>query len=189
MSIRSFILAVSVSALFCGCAESRQMMTARPSIGSQAPNFKLNTPGGETVELASMRSKGPVVLIMLRGFPGYQCPYCTAQVGEFMNRIKDFQAAGVNIVAVYPGPAQGLTEHAKDFIRGKIVPDNFYLVLDPDYSFTNTYGLRWDAPSETAYPATFLVARDGVVRYAKISKTHGDRASVDDLLAALRAEE
>jgi thioredoxin-dependent peroxiredoxin len=189
MSIRSFILAMSVTALFSGYAESRQMTTARPSIGSHAPNFKLNTPGGETVELASMRAKGPVVLIMLRGFPGYQCPYCTAQVGEFMKRIKDFQAAGANIVAVYPGPAHGLTEHAEDFIRGKIVPDNFYLVLDPDYSFTNAYGLRWDAPGETAHPATFLVTRDGVVRFVKISNTHGDRAGADDLLAALRAEE
>jgi hypothetical protein len=62
-----------------------------------------------------------------------------------MSRIKDFQSAGANIIAVYPGPAQGLAEHAEDFVRGKTLPSNFYLVLDPDYSFTNMYGLRWDA--------------------------------------------
>ncbi len=74
-----------------------------------------------------------------------------------MSRIKDFQSAGANIIAEYPGPAQGLAEHAEDFVRGKTLPSNFYLVLDPDYSFTNMYGLRWDAPNETAYPATFLL--------------------------------
>jgi peroxiredoxin len=105
---------------------------------------------------------------MLRGFPGYQCPYCTAQVGEFISRIKDFQAMGANIIAVYPGPAEGLVEHAKDFVRGKSLPANFYLVLDPDCSFTNAYGLRWDAPQETAYPATFLIDRAGTVRFATV---------------------
>ncbi len=63
-----------------------------------------------------------------------------------MSRIKDFQSASANIIAVYPCSAQGLAEHAEDFVRGKTLPSNFYLVLDPDYSFTNMYGLRWDAP-------------------------------------------
>jgi len=159
----------------------------RPAVGAQAPNFKLSTAAGEEVELAAMKKKGPVVLLMLRGFPGYQCPYCTRQVGEFMSRIKDFQSAGANIIAVYPGPAEGLAEHAEDFVRGKTLPSNFYLVLDPDYSFTNMYGLRWDAPNETAYPATFLLDKKRIIRFEKISTTHGDRAGADSVLEVLRA--
>jgi peroxiredoxin Q/BCP len=159
---------------------------SRPAVGSQAPNFKLKTAAGEPVELAVMKNKGPVVLLMLRGFPGYQCPYCTAQVGEFLGRIKAFQTAGVNIIAVYPGPSEGLVEHAQDFVRGKTLPSNFYLVLDPDYSFTNMYGLRWDAPQETAYPATFVIDKSGTVRFAKISSSHGDRAGADSVLEAIR---
>ena len=61
------------------------------------------------------------------------------------------------------------------------------LLLDPDYSFTNAYGLRWDAPRETAYPSTFVIDTDGTVRYAKISKSHGDRAEVSDVIKALDA--
>jgi hypothetical protein len=40
----------------------------RPAVGSQAPNFKLRTAAGEEVELAAMKKKGSVVLLMLRGF-------------------------------------------------------------------------------------------------------------------------
>jgi thioredoxin-dependent peroxiredoxin len=188
VQIRSFssVLLLIAFGVF-GLAGPLQLSQAsRPVVGSPAPNFQLKTAAGEAVELAAMKSKGPVVLLMLRGFPGYQCPYCTAQVGEFMARIKDFQAAGANIIAVYPGPAEGLIEHAQDFVRGKTVPSNFYLVVDPDYSFTNMYGLRWDAPSETAYPATFLVDKTGIVRFAKVSNSHGDRAGADSVLQVLR---
>ena len=86
---------------------------------------------------------------------------------------------------VYPGPAEDLKKHAEDFVRGKQLPDNFYLVLDADYQFTKTYQLRWDAKNETAYPATFVIDRGRKVQFAKISKSHGGRASVNEVLQAL----
>jgi alkyl hydroperoxide reductase subunit AhpC len=51
--------------------------------------------------------------------------------------------------------------------------------------FTNAYGLRWDAPQETAYPATFVIDRDGIVRFAQISSGHDGRALATDVLKAL----
>lgn len=63
------------------------------------------------------------------------------------------------------------------------------LVTDPDYIFTNSWGLRWDAPRETAYPSTFVIDRKGVVRFTKISKTHGDRANPADILKAVSTAE
>jgi peroxiredoxin len=88
-------------------------------------------------------------------------------------------------VLVYPGPAGGLEGHAEEFARGKALPENFHLVVDPDYTFTNAYDLRWDAPKETAYPSTFVVGADGKVAFAKVSHTHGDRAKLDEVLRAL----
>jgi len=73
------------------------------------------------------------------------------------------------------------------FISGKDVPSNFRLLLDPDYLFTLAYGLRWEAPSETAYPASFVIDRSGVVRFAHVSREHGGRTPVTDILAALSA--
>ena len=53
--------------------------------------------------------------------------------------------------------AQDLGAKANEFLADKKLPENFDLVLDPGYEFTNMYGFRWDAPHETAYPSTFLI--------------------------------
>lgn len=159
-----------------------------PPVGGKAPNFALPTVGGQRVELTQLVKKGRVVLVVLRGFPGYQCPACTAQTGQLLGRADELGRAGAAVVLVYPGAAEGLPERARDFARDKSWPANVHLVLDPDYALTMAYGLRWDAPRETAYPATFVIDRQQVVRYAKVSTSHGGRAPVEEVLAALEAQ-
>ena len=51
---------------------------------------------------------------------------------------------------VYAGPPQNLGALATEFLANKNFPENFDMLLDPGYEFTNLYGLRWDAPHETA---------------------------------------
>ncbi len=157
-----------------------------PAVGDQAPAFKLTSLGGEPVELAALTQRGPVVLVVLRGFPGYQCPVCEAQVGQFLAGAKKLADAKANVVLVYPGPADGLKKHADEFVRGKTLPENAYLTLDPDFTLVEKYHLRWNAKNETAYPSTFVIDSSGKVQFAKVSKTHGGRASLDEVLQALR---
>src|SRR6204780_681288 len=136
---------------------------ATPLVGEKAPKFALSAPEGKSVRLSEMMSKGPVVLVVLRGYPGYQCPFCNRQVQDFIQKSQGFADAGARVVLVYPGPPQDLGAKAKEFLADKKLPENFDLVLDPGYEFTNMYGLRWDAPHETAYPSTFLIDRQGVI--------------------------
>lgn len=159
----------------------------RPAVGDAAPDFRLPTLDGRAVQLSQLTGQGPVVLVVLRGFPGYQCPVCNAQAGQFLASAAKFAERGARVVLVYPGPSDGLTQRAGEFVQGKTFPKHFELVLDPDYALTNAYGLRWDAPQETAYPSTFVVAKGGQIAFAKISKSHGGRASVDEVLGALPA--
>jgi peroxiredoxin Q/BCP len=146
-----------------------------PAVGDQAADFTLSALDGESVELKVLLKEGPVVLVVLRGYPGYQCPACSAQVGEFTAQAKKFASAAAKIVLVYPGAKLNLGERAQEFLRGEKLPENVYLVTDPDYSFTNNYHLRWDAEKETAYPSTFVIDPTGKIRFAQISKTHGGR--------------
>ena len=158
-----------------------------PEVGDKTPDFELTSLGGDKIKLSDTLQKGPVVLVMLRGYPGYQCPICTAQVGGMINKAKQFADKNANVLLVYPGPADGLKAHAAEFVQGKDIPANFNLLLDPDYTFTNLYNLRWDAKGETSYPSTFVLAKDGKVLLAKVSHEHGDRAKIADVLAALPA--
>jgi len=159
-----------------------------PTVGSSAPDFTLNTLDDQSVRLDDLTAKGKVVLVVLRGWPGYQCPFCSRQAHDFVNHEKELAADGVQVVMVYPGPSDNLKSHAADFLKDKDWPKDFLLVLDPDYSFTKAYGLRWDAPRETAYPSTFIIGKGNKVTFAHISKQHGGRVSADTVLKSLNAE-
>ena len=65
------------------------------------------------------------------------------------------------------------------------LPANIVLAIDPDYTMTNAYGLRWDARHETAYPSTFILDKNRIVLFEKISHSHGDRLSAQDALGQL----
>ena len=158
---------------------------APPTVGDKAPDFKLSTPEGKSVQLSEVTGKGPVVLVVLRGYPGYQCPYCNRQVQDFVQKSQGFADAGARVVLVYPGPPQELGAKANEFLADKKLPEHFDLVLDPGYGFTNSYGLRWDAPHETAYPSTFLIDRQGAIFFSKIVKEHGGRTTAAEVLDAL----
>lgn len=157
-----------------------------PTTGTKAPNFTLSTPTGKSVSLAKETAKGTTVLIVLRGFPGYQCPYCTKQVHDFASHSAEFAAKKTNVLLIYPGPPAALSQHAAEFLAKQAdLPSNVKLVIDPDYKVTNLYGLRWDAPNETAYPSTFILDRHQVILFEKISHSHGDRTTAEGILSQI----
>ena len=158
-----------------------------PKVGDRAPAFSLNTLEGKLIELQQLLKHQPVLLVVLRGWPGYQCPLCTKQVREFTAKVADFTAQGAKVLMVYPGPASALQAHAKEFLQEKDWPKEFLFVIDPDYAFTNLYGLRWDAKNETAFPSTFVIGRSGTIQFAHISRRHGGRVTAETALEALRA--
>lgn len=157
-----------------------------PRTGEIAPDFTLQTLDNQPVSLRSLTEQGPVVLIVLRGWPGYQCPICTRQVQEFIANAAEFRQRGARVLMVYPGPAEQLKAHAGEFLRDKQWPAEFLFVTDPDYAFTLKYGLRWNAPKETAYPSTYVIARGGKIAFAQVSKTHGGRVAAAKALAELK---
>ena len=176
---------VIVSATLFGTA----LIAQTPAVGAKAPDFALFTPTGKSVQMSKEIQGHGLVLVVLRGFPGYQCPFCVKQVHDFIDHAADFQAKNTRVLLVYPGPPGELDDHAKDFLAKQAeLPANIVLVTDPDYKVTNLYGLRWDMPHETAYPSTFVLDNKGMISFEKISHSHGDRLSAQDALANLAAK-
>ncbi len=165
--------------------ETAKQMLAK---GQTAKDFQLHAVGGELsgkVRLSEVNQDGQVVVVVLRGFPGSQCPACTAQVGDFVNNAEKFAAQNVRVLLVYPGPDSQLDKRADEFLHGTKLPAPLTFLLDPGYRFTNAYHLRWDAPGETAYPSTIVVDEAGKIKFVKISDTHRGRATAAEVLAAL----
>ncbi len=174
---------LTMTALFCLFGFFSHAATP-PQAGDLAPDFALKTLDDQTVRLSDLKASGKVVLVVLRGWPGYQCPLCDRQGQDYIGLAAGFAEAKARVVFVYPGPADGLKAHAQEFAaaKGKQWPTNYSYVLDPDYTLVNAYGLRWDAPEETAYPATLVIDGQGVARFVKISRSHGDRTKAADIL-------
>lgn len=171
--------------LFLSFLMTAVMTAAPPGVGDIAPEFTLADLGGTPRRLSSYTAEGRVVLVVLRGFPGYQCPLCNRQVGDLVKNAEGFSRAGVRVVMVYPGPRDVAQSKANEFVSDKNLPQHFTLLVDPDYAMVGRYGLRWDAPKETAYPATYILQKGGKVSFAKVSDSHGGRAAATEILAAL----
>jgi peroxiredoxin len=173
------------AAVALACAAAGPAAEKIPAVGDEAKDFELPDVKDKPVRLSKLVEGGPVVLIVLRGHPGYQCPFCNEQAADFLNRSQKFQAKKARVVFVYPGPADTLKRYAEEFLAERPLPDGYHLVIDADFKLTNSYGLRWDEPKETAYPSTFVIGKDRKVKYVHTSKKHDGRAKSDDVLKAL----
>jgi peroxiredoxin len=182
----SFIRKLAVLTLAVSTVLGATLRAETPAVGNKAPDFTLNTPTGTPVQLSKDFHQASTVLIVLRGYPGYQCPFCQKQLHDYIEHAAEFAAKKTKVVLVYPGPPADLDQRAQEALAKQAnLPSNITLVIDPDYKVTNLYGLRWDAPHETAYPSTFVLDRNGKIVFEKISHTHGDRTSAQDVLAKL----
>jgi peroxiredoxin Q/BCP len=156
-----------------------------PAVGDAARDFALATADGKTIRLSELTAQGPVVVVMLRGWVGYQCPLCTRQVAELAASARELSAAGAKVVLIYPGAPELVKDKAQEFMAGRNLPEGFLYVTDPGLKVVNDWNLRWNAPNETVYPSTFVVDGQNKIRFAKISTTHGDRAPTAEVLKAL----
>lgn len=187
---RRFAVLAFVTACSLSIVGSRVEAAEMLAKGDEAKDFQLEAVSGELsgdVKLSEVKGSGPVVLVVLRGFPGYQCPLCSRQVGALVSKAAEFKKQNAKVLMVYPGPVSNLKGKAEQFLGNSKLPAPFTLLIDPDYEFTNAYGLRWNAPRETAYPSTFVLDEKGTVTFAKVSKTHGGRTRPDEVLKAVGA--
>lgn len=163
---------------------------AGPEEGSKIGEITGTTMNGEKFILSKLVEQGSVVIVMLRGFPGKQCPVCSTQVAGYIAKAEEFeQQRNTPVVFIYPGGVDDLEKRAKEFttpLEEEVdLPGNFTFLLDHDYRITNQLDLRWDVPNETAYPAAFVIDHDGYIQYAKVSDNHGDRATADEIIEFL----
>ncbi|MDX1563990.1 MAG: redoxin domain-containing protein [Phycisphaeraceae bacterium] len=160
-----------------------------PVVNQTGPDLQAQTAEGEKVKLSEAVQAGPVVLIFMRGDIGRQCPLCTQQMQGLLKRAEELNKKKATIWMVYPGPkpAKKLKAMAEDFLKNTRLPDHFKLLIDPGFEIVKAYGVRWEEPKETAYPSTFVLGRKRKVHWSKISRTHGGRATAEQILKALPA--
>ncbi|MDB4445695.1 peroxiredoxin family protein [bacterium] len=159
----------------------------QPEIGQRVPDFELPLVGqNKFLNLRDEYHNGAVVVIVLRGYPGYQCPICKNQFNAVINRAKALASETKRVILVYPGKTDQLDKQSKRFLGSRKLPHPITVVRDDDMQMVDNWGLRWQARNQTAYPATFLIDQNGRVAWKKVSSSHAGRSTVEEILRALR---
>ena len=100
---------------------------------------------------------------------------------------KDIKAAGATLAYIAAQKRAGFFNPAKYLAKN---PVTFPFLLDEDRQVTKAYGvyhhIGLDA-YDIARPASFVMARDGTIRWIYVGQGQADRSPTDDLLKAARA--
>ncbi|MDI3418746.1 peroxiredoxin-like family protein [Streptomyces luteolus] len=170
------------------------------TVGAPAPRFSLSSATGQVVSLEDLLADGPVVLTFYRGA---WCPYCNIALRSLQQHHDAITARGARLVAVSPQiPDESLTLTEKHTLA-------FDVLSDIGSDTAKQYGLAFDLPDDLAavygklgfdlqrvngghprtlpLPATYVIARDGAIRWAFVNSDYTIRAEPADILAALDA--
>lgn len=168
------------------------------NVGDTAPDFTLPDAKGGTVSLSKILADGPAVIVWYRG--GW-CPYCNAQLRAMQQALPEIKSAGGQLVAISPNlPDSSLSTQERDSLQ-------FYVLSDHDNAVARQYGIVYTVPdtvlhyfkgrvdlaaysgvdsNELPLAVTYVVGRDGVIKWAFVSADYRRRAEPADVVAALR---
>jgi peroxiredoxin len=167
-------------------------------VGAKAPVFELPGVSGEPVRLGDLLREGPAVLVWYRGGWSPQCMIALRTYAEVHPQIREL---GATLVAISPQTADNseLTQMLGQFEfevlsdTGNHVARQFGLVykLSPGAAadLRQAVSLReynGDDSGELPLTATYVIDREGVIRYAFVDPDYRRRAEPADVLAALK---
>lgn len=148
-------------------------------IGKPLPQTRFLGPSGDVVELAALAEGRPLVLVVLRGFPGYICPYCTAQTSALLNKLPEFEHLGARVAFVFPGEADTVPvflDAIRDYRQQADLP--VPVLFDPELSAVRAMSISGDK----AQPTTIVMNAQGVVTFAYAGTGPDDRPPVRAIL-------
>ena len=167
--------------------------------GRAAPTFRLPDAAGDTVALADLLRKGPLVITFYRGL---WCPYCRRDIQGFGDALAAFRSRNVSVVAI-----SHRRSSSEALLREtRAIP---FPVLDDDTGDVAVrFGIRW-SPAEVdviddylraslvsfrgtepwivPMQARFVIGRDGVVAHSEVAFDYGQRREPNDLLTVIGA--
>ncbi|MEM6898741.1 MAG: peroxiredoxin-like family protein [Pseudomonadota bacterium] len=168
-------------------------------VGDRLPEAALTDATGNTLTIASLVEKGPLIINFYRG--GW-CPYCNLELKAYQDQLSDIHRLGGELVAVSPEkPDNSLSTAEKNELTFPVLSDHgnafarsLGIVFELPSELQNLYGqFGMDLPQLNAgsgwtlpIPATFVIGSDGIIKLADVNRDYTRRLEPALALDALR---
>jgi peroxiredoxin len=164
-------------------------------VGAKAPAFELTDHNGKLVSSSTLLGKGRLVVCFIRG---RWCPFCVGQMEAMRSIVTQIEAAEASLVAISPQ-----TEKQAYFMHDQHKL-GFPLLVDAHNDVARAFGLVYRVPEEQQaiyrrtfvnlpfvngddswelpIPATYVIDRDGAIRFASANEDYTERPEPLEIL-------
>lgn len=135
--------------------------TARPAVGSPAPDFTLPDETGSPVSLAGLRGRR----VILYAYPAAMTPGCTTQACDFRDSLSALTGSGYTVIGISPdGPARLASFKERDGLTFPLLADESKQTLTAYGAFgeKSMYGRKVTG----VIRSTFVIGADGTLEKA-----------------------
>lgn len=164
-------------------------------VGDKAPQFIGIDQTGKKVSLAEILQKGDAVLVFYRG---QWCPYCNKQLSHLNDSLGLITAKGATVISITPETNDNIKKTVEK------TKATFSILEDKGLGIMNSYKVSFavDESTITKYrnygidfekanganganlpvPATYIIGKDGKIKYAFFNPDYSKRTSVKDIV-------
>jgi peroxiredoxin len=207
MEMKYLLIPLILITLFAGYAfmyRSSKNLKGDPQglpVGTAAPDFRISDQDEQPFALSDALKDGPVVLIFYRG---HWCPICNRHLSALQDSLSLLTDKGATVIAISPQKSEFLKRTQEKVNAG------FRLLSDTDHAVAKAYGVNFE-PSATEkgmyntmlgadfklshtdgeaevqlpVPATYVIGKDGKVKWRHFDTDYKKRAHVKDIAAQL----
>lgn len=167
-------------------------------VGDKAPLFTGVDNNGKSFSLESALKKGDVVLMFYRG---QWCPFCNKQMSQMNDSLAMITNKGATVVAISPEIQENVV---KTIQKTKA---SFPVISDVQMKIMKDYKVNFPVPQATIdryknfgidfsvangenganlpVPATYVIGKDGKIKYVFFNPDYRKRASVQEIVSYL----
>lgn len=166
----------------------------------QIPSFSLPNQSGNLISSDELLKNGPLVISFYRG--GW-CPYCNLELRSLQSNLEEIKEYGANLIAISPEqPDDSLDVSEKNNLEFSVLSDSnnivakkfglvFEVPTELDELNKNEFGLDLAARNSTdkpelPVPATYVVEKNGKIKYAFVNLDYTKRAEPSEIINVLK---
>ncbi len=170
------LLFIGLSMAMGSFAQEAETLEFSKETGKKLPSIQLKDMEGNTVNTAEMGFEGPVII----SFWATWCKPCKAELNMISEVYEDWQEeTGVTLVAVSVDDEK--TKNSVPLVvNGKSW--DYEILMDPNFDFRRAMGVN-------NVPHTFIIDKDGTIRYSHNNYSPGDEDKLYEALVRIVAEQ